>query len=372
MPVGAGDPAGLPQRPVAERPDEAGLLRDRQEGAGQQHAPLRVAPAQQRLEGAHRAALDADDRLVFEEEFAGRKPPGDIPGTRRAGGILRRERRIEEAHAARRALGGVKRDIGPLDELGHRGVARLQEGDADAAAARNARLPQLERFGKERADGAAGILHLARRRRARDRHHEFIAAEAVDLARRAQRLREARGERRQKLVAGIVPEAVVDGLEAVEIEKQQRRAAFGGARPQEIADIPLQAEAVGKPGQPVVVKPPHQPLLALAPSAQFGEKERPLPSQPVEAHAEDRRERKRRRGGGGKTEGVCPGIGAENVMGGKAGGGQEGSEDRSRERRMPAGPRQRGFQHHVTLNRCYHDNRVLRPPRPEGVLADKG
>ena len=62
--------AGLPQHPFADRHDEPRLLRERDELAGRNDAPLRMIPAQQGLEAACLVALDVDDWLVVEFELA--------------------------------------------------------------------------------------------------------------------------------------------------------------------------------------------------------------------------------------------------------------------------------------------------------------
>ncbi len=61
--------AGLRQHPPADRHDQAGLLRDRDELARRHVATRRVAPTNQRLERLHTTAAQVDDRLVCESEL---------------------------------------------------------------------------------------------------------------------------------------------------------------------------------------------------------------------------------------------------------------------------------------------------------------
>ena len=56
----------------------------------------------------------------------------------------------------------------------------------------------------------------------RGEHAELVAAEAHDGVLRAHGVDERRGGVAQQLVAGVVAEAVVDGLEAVEVEREHR------------------------------------------------------------------------------------------------------------------------------------------------------
>ena len=51
-------------------------------------------------------------------------------------------------------------------------------------------------------------------------HRELVAAEAGDGVARPQGLLDARGDSGEQLVAGRVPEAVVDELELVEVEEE--------------------------------------------------------------------------------------------------------------------------------------------------------
>ena len=62
--------------------------------------------------------------------------------------------------------------------------------------------------------GVAGLAQLL------EEHGELVAPQAGDRVRRAQAVREPLGDRDQETVAGAVPEAVVDGLEAVEVAEQ--------------------------------------------------------------------------------------------------------------------------------------------------------
>ncbi len=80
-----------------------------------------------------------------------------------------------------------------------------------------------------------------------DQDGELVAAEARDGVARAQRLLEARRDRGEQLVAGGVPEAVVDELELVEVEEEDGDRAVGAPR---LAEGVLEAvEEEGAVGQ---------------------------------------------------------------------------------------------------------------------------
>ena len=82
-------------------------------------------------------------------------------------------------------------------------------------------------------------------RDALDQHGELVAAQARGGVRPAQALVEARGGQAQQLVADLVAERVVDGLEVVEVDEQHRDALAAAARVgQRVADAVLEERAV--------------------------------------------------------------------------------------------------------------------------------
>ena len=123
------------------------------------------------------------------------------------------------------------------------------------------------------ASGSAIALDHALGRRCRlvlaadvlEQHGELVSAEArdcVDLARRA--LEPAR-HRAQQLIPLLVAERVVDGLEAVEVDEQQRRTGrhAPGAAERLVGDL-VERRPVGEPGQLVVVGEVAQALGPVA------------------------------------------------------------------------------------------------------------
>ena len=101
------------------------------------------------------------------------------------------------------------------------GVVR-RERDTDARADAGAHLVQDERLADLAEDalgdrgGRVGV--------GVDQHdREFVAAQTKDRAGRRHRPREARTELTQQLVAGRVTEGVVDLLEVVEVDEEERQ-----------------------------------------------------------------------------------------------------------------------------------------------------
>ena len=78
---------------------------------------------------------------------------------------------------------------------------------------------------------------------ARQEDRELVAAEAGDRVAGAQRVAQPLGDDDQQLVAGGVPERVVDDLELVEVDEEHG----GGAGPSASASFSLKARGSGRP-----------------------------------------------------------------------------------------------------------------------------
>ena len=105
----------------------------------------------------------------------------------------------------------------------------------------------------------------------RQQDGELVAAEPRDGVGLAQRRAEPRGDALQHAVAGMMSERVVDLLEAVQIEQQQReRRALAGGDARRLVEAIVQQRAVRQIGQRVVIRQVRETLLdaaALAPHA---------------------------------------------------------------------------------------------------------
>ena len=85
-----------------------------------------------------------------------------------------------------------------------------------------------------------------------EHERELLAAEPRRHVGRAAHGPQHVGEAPQHLVARVVAERVVDALEVVEVEHQQRQLAGGAERVEVGVDARLEAAAVAQPGQRVV------------------------------------------------------------------------------------------------------------------------
>ena len=161
----------------------------------------------------------------------------------------------------------VHRRIGIAQHVGRRDVAETAEGDADAGArldvvardperpAQHVEQPLGQRHGVVVRPGVVG------------EDGELVAPEASDDVFRADALLDSARDGDQELVADGVAEAVVDQLEAIEVEEHQaemmRRLALGEA--ERLLQVVLKAAPVRQPRQAVVEGDVLEPGLGLAP-----------------------------------------------------------------------------------------------------------
>ena len=99
-------------------------------------------------------------------------------------------------------------------------------------------------------------------------HHEFVAAEPRHEILGPQHLAQPFGHRAQQLVAAGMAERVVDLLELVEIDEQQRRQLFGALLGrQQLSDLVAEIDPVGQRREFVVARQMADPgFRVLAPS----------------------------------------------------------------------------------------------------------
>ena len=120
-----------------------------------------------------------------------------------------------------------------------------------------------DRRGQDPLD-AVGELQRARLVEPGGDHDELVAAEPGDQVTVAARPGQPAGDGAEQLVAGAVPERVVDDLEAVEVQEQQGQLP---ALHEQVLELLGERGPVGQPGERVGQRHPGQPLLSLDPGA---------------------------------------------------------------------------------------------------------
>ena len=247
--------APLAQDPAADRDDQPALLGERDELEGRDQAAGGVAPAQQRLDAGDRAVAQADERLVVQLELVALERPLQIGAQLQARHDLLVHGRLEHAVAALAlALGDVHGRVGVADQLvGVGGGSGLGHRDAQAGADDDVVVVELERAGQRLEDplgGLGGGLDVVD---VLQQDRELVAAEAGGGVGGADAGRDPLGHLEQHPVAGGVAEAVVDGLEVVEVDEHDGHADALAQRPRHgVADALVEQRAVGQVGDRVV------------------------------------------------------------------------------------------------------------------------
>src|SRR3954467_5906819 len=215
----------LLERPVehegGERPGEAALLDEREEVTGAEHAADRMVPAYERLDAVDGSRPQVGLRLIVQDELPRlqRRPQladewepltavvvatGEVDLVARAHalGLVHRDvRALEQPHRVVR-VGGEQRDAD----------ARI---DVDLDAADGEGL--LERRAEAQPRGAGRRLVAGL-----EDHGELVAAEPRERVLAPEQILEARADLTQHLVTRVMAERVVELLEAVEVDEQQR------------------------------------------------------------------------------------------------------------------------------------------------------
>jgi hypothetical protein len=126
-------------------------------------------------------------------------------------------------------LGAVHRDVGVAQDLLRARAVAVADGDADAAGGEHLVAGEAERT-LQLLEHALGVAdRLSHVDEALEQESELVAAQARHRVDHPHRAPEPHREGDQQLVAEPVPEAVVDDLEAVEVEEEQGEA--GARRP---------------------------------------------------------------------------------------------------------------------------------------------
>ena len=148
-------------------------------------------------------------------------------------------------------LRAVHRGVGVADHV-CRGQAAVGERDADARPHVLLAAAHGDRGGKRLDEALDEPQRVVLAVDVLVQHDELVAADAGDRVARAQRLAQALGDGAQQGVARLVPEGVVDQLEAVEVDEQDRGQLAALAPPAPVCDPVGQQRPVGQAGQRVV------------------------------------------------------------------------------------------------------------------------
>ncbi len=212
--------------------DQPGLLGEGDEVRRWNQAALGMLPAGERLEAGDAAAGERDDRLVVHDEVARRDASAELGFELEQlhRGAVQLE--VEDLVAPRtRGLGAVHGEVGVAQEPVGAGARGLGEGDADRRRDVNL-LPVDGRTARPgaRSTRSAMWTRIGGLAHAEGEDGELVPAEPGDGVGRPHELLEPARDRHQQEVADRMAEAVVDRLEAVEIQEQHGEGPLAAAR----------------------------------------------------------------------------------------------------------------------------------------------
>ena len=248
------------RRQVVDEPVALGHLHER-------HGRDRLAvpgPPRQRLHAVDLTGLENLHRLQVQAHVTLRQ---GCPQRRRhpvVAALLERHALLEDHQPALAlALGGVHGRVRLVQELVRRGADGLggQLDDADARRDAHGAAVQRERRGQR---GGHGVRDGQDVPVVLEQDGELVPAEAGHGVAPPQGARQALSDADQELITGRVPEAVVDDLEVVQVEEDQRdRAQVTGVQLQGVSEPVGEQGPVGQPREGIVEGKVAQLGLAL-------------------------------------------------------------------------------------------------------------
>ena len=252
---GRGLGAGGFQHPFAEFDDQAGILRHGNEFGGRDHAAFGMAPAQQGLAAGHLVAVKVDQRLVvdFEAAIHQRLTQVLLHGKPRLRAGVHRG--FEEAMGSASAgLGAIHRQIGVLDQLIQLGAVLRRQCNADAGVGRELMTEALIGLPDRLVNSGDEFHDIADVPDAGLDHRKLVTAEPRDQIGLAEAAADAAGHRLQQFIADMVPERVVDALELVDVDIEQRELLALAGSLQLALDLFAEQHPVRQVGQRVVMR----------------------------------------------------------------------------------------------------------------------
>jgi hypothetical protein len=213
----------LADRPLAHPVDEPGLLGDRDEVARRQQ-PVVALPAHQGLDAGEPPGARVDDRLVVQHQL--------VPVERlvqrglevEALAVGMPELGLEAARAVAAERLGLRQCLAGLREQRGRGHRRSGRRESDRGAHHAVEPAAGQRLAQRRHRDLRGPLGRERGAHRREQQRELVARQPGehDVRHVAERLLQPRGHLLERIVAGGSAERVVEPLEPVEVDEQQR------------------------------------------------------------------------------------------------------------------------------------------------------
>ena len=220
-----------------------------------------MRPPGEHLEAFDLPVRESHDGLIMGSELTPLQRNLEVEPELSLSAELLVECRLVERVGAFGALDAVHRDVGIADEVLAGYEPRGTNSDADTHVAGDLATPERIRP-VDRLQQPLGGRGRSLGARFAHEHGELVAAEASRQVLRANRSTEPAGEFGQQLVTGTVTPRVVDRLEAIEVEVEDRRQALVPL------ELPLdrleEMETVRESGERVVIRLVAELLLQLS------------------------------------------------------------------------------------------------------------
>ncbi len=216
---------GLFEHPLPDPHDQPALLGQGDELDGRDDPQGGVGPSDEGLDAFDGSVGNADDGLVDEMELTQLDGSPQVVLELDTLGDLRPHRLVEHRHRVPAGvLGLVHGGVGvPDEDLGVGiGVVTRREGQADAGRDVELHLVDDERRPEAEAQPVGEVERLGHAHDLAEDDHEFVPADPGHEIGRSHVRVQPPGHGDEQFVTMGVPEGVVDELEAVEVEEQQR------------------------------------------------------------------------------------------------------------------------------------------------------
>ena len=237
-----------------ERRRHPGLRHRGAEDGGQQQAAVGVLPAQGGLLAGHATVREVDDRLPVHDHLLAVQCAGELAGQAHRGAVVVDGRVVDLGPRPPAALGAVERGVGGGQQAGRaRGRGRGgSERDTDARPDRHGVPMDPDRLAQTGVDRTSDLLGRPRAVGGLEQDDELVTAETCDRAERPRRGAHDARDVHEDVVTGGVAVPVVDGLEAVEVAREQRDPVLRTRALEGLLEDVEQQRAVGQAGQRVV------------------------------------------------------------------------------------------------------------------------
>ncbi|MNF71292.1 hypothetical protein D3C84_532390 [compost metagenome] len=265
-------PASLLHDPGIDLGDQSGALGDGDEFRRRHQPPMRMLPAHQRLDTDQATGLEVVNRLVIHAQFLLFQRTAQFGC--RLNPLLRMSSQffgVERVTVATSAFGLEQGRVGVAQQLFSAQGITGKQADADAGVDKQPMTVNVKRLLETVDDPLGQCCGMHQLWTTFSQYGELIAAQPRQRDARAEHGLQAFGHGLEQLVTDRVPEAVIDHLEMIQIDHQQRTAALLDLRRRQcLLGTVGEQQAVGQIGQWIVMRQVLEFVLGILDRADVG------------------------------------------------------------------------------------------------------